>query len=241
MKKRLFVSLALALAVMFGYSMQAWAPGYYIESCNIIANCVEKTDGVYVINYGVGADTYIDGLLVEYDLTIKNADGVTLFIENGDFTANTGSGNGSVTVADCGVYTIEGTVNLGLFPDRTCDLPVLTVVCTCDTPGDEGCTPGFWKNHLDAWEGTDLYPDDDFDTAFGVDLFDPDITLYEAVWARGGGNNKIARHGTAALLNAASENVEYPVSIAEVIQAVQEGDVESLVNYNEFGTEGFCD
>ena len=239
MKKRLFVSLALALAVMFGYSMQAWAPSYSLDSCDITAICVEAVGG-NTIGYEVTAVTSYLGNLTDvtvgYTLTITDPFGTEVIV-NGDFTSNSGAGEGSVQATECGVYTIEGSVSLGA---QSCDLGLFTVECTCDTPGDEGCTPGFWKNHKEAWPiGYD--PDDDFDTAFGVDLFNPDITLEGAVWARGGGIKKIARHGTAALLNAASENVEYPVSIAEVIQAVQEGDVESLVNYNEFGTEGFCD
>jgi hypothetical protein len=99
----------------------------------------------------------------------------------------------------------------------------------------KGCTPGFWKNHLDAWP-TGYSPDDDFDATFGVDLFDPDITLEEAVNAKGGKENKLARHGTAALLDAAHPHVDYPYSMAEVIAAVQAGDADTLVAANE----GFC-
>jgi hypothetical protein len=101
-------------------------------------------------------------------------------------------------------------------------------------PGEEngeGCTPGYWKNHRDAWVG--LSPRDDFDTTFGVDFFDPDITLGKAVRLRGGKIKKVARHGTAALLNALHPAVDYPASAAEVIAAVQAQDVEALVAYNE--------
>ena len=97
----------------------------------------------------------------------------------------------------------------------------------------EGCTPGFWRNKLEDWAPTGLNPDDDFDTTFGVDFFDPDITLEQAVNARGGGLNKVARHGTAALLNVLHPDVDYPLSEAEVIAAVQSQDVEELVGYNE--------
>ncbi len=110
----------------------------------------------------------------------------------------------------------------------------------CEQPG-EGCTPGFWKNHLDAWGPTGYSPGDDFDTTFSVDLFDPDITLEDAVWAKGGGNKKLARHGTAALLSAAHPDVGYPLSEVEVIAAVQAGDADTLANYNDYGTPGFCD
>ena len=102
-------------------------------------------------------------------------------------------------------------------------------------PGNEGCTPGYWKNHLEDWPPTGLSPADDFDTIFGVDLFDPDITLDDAVNAKGGGVKKLARHGTAALLSAAHPDVAYPLSIGAVIAAVQAGEVGPLVEANELG------
>ncbi|MFN2106539.1 MAG: hypothetical protein ACK2UJ_16805, partial [Candidatus Promineifilaceae bacterium] len=105
------------------------------------------------------------------------------------------------------------------------------------------CTPGYWKqpHHLDDWPPTGLNPTDNFDTTFGVSYFNPDITLLQALQARGGGVNKVARHGTAALLNALHPSVDYPLTPAEVILAVQNRNVDELVNYNEFETPGFCD
>ena len=95
------------------------------------------------------------------------------------------------------------------------------------------CGPGFWKNHFDEWSATGYVPSDDFDVTFGVDIFDPDITLEEALNAKGGGNNKVARHGTAALLNSVHPDIDYPLSEADVIAGVQAGDVNLLSEYNE--------
>jgi hypothetical protein len=117
-------------------------------------------------------------------------------------------------------------------PGDSCD--EATCLCT-PPPGGDGCTPGYWKNHLDSWPATGFSPDDDFDSTFGVDLFDPDITLDEAVNARGGQENRLARHATAALLSAAHPDVDYPLSVAEVIAATQAGDADLLVAYNELG------
>jgi len=105
-------------------------------------------------------------------------------------------------------------------------------------PEGDGCTPGYWRqpHHLDSWVPTGLNPGDDFDTTFGVDYFDPEITLLDATWAKGGGVNKVARHGTAALLNALHPAVDYPVSAADVIAAVQAGDVGDLADYNELSS-----
>jgi hypothetical protein len=99
-------------------------------------------------------------------------------------------------------------------------------VCYYVPPGDfEGCTPGYWRNHADRWVG--VAPTDDFDATFGVDLFDPDITLGTAIWLGGGGNNAFARHATAALLNAYAKElgsleqfVNYPYTVEEVLQMV---------------------
>jgi hypothetical protein len=101
-------------------------------------------------------------------------------------------------------------------------------------PGDEGCTPGYWKQsqHFDSWEG--YATGDDFDTVFGVDLFSPDITLLQALNLGGGGVNALARHAVAALLNAASSGVDASLTEAEVIQLVQDaetsGDFEAAKN-----------
>lgn len=112
--------------------------------------------------------------------------------------------------------------------------------------GFEGCTPGFWRQpqHFDSW--TDPFdPTDDFDATFGVDFFDPDRTLLEALTTGGGGLNALGRHAVAALLNAASPDVDYPLTVQEVIDMVQAVDptdddaVEALKDqfeeFNELG------
>jgi hypothetical protein len=103
-----------------------------------------------------------------------------------------------------------------------------------DAQGDQGCTPGYWRNHADRWAG--VSPTDDFDSTFGVDLFTPDVSLGWAIWAGGGGANALARHATAALLNAHGgvpngdgSTVSYPYSAAEVIQLVQDAAADDSV------------
>jgi len=92
---------------------------------------------------------------------------------------------------------------------------------------EEGCTPGYWRNHADRWDG--VSPGHYFNTTFDVNLFDPDITLAAAISLVGGGVNAFARHATAALLNAygGSPNadgttVAYPYTVEEVIEMVQD-------------------
>lgn len=88
--------------------------------------------------------------------------------------------------------------------------------------GNQGCTPGYWRQdqHLDSWK---VYsPGADFDATFGVNFFNPNITLLQAVALGGGGNNALARHGVAALLNAAAgSGVSYAYTTAQVIAIVR--------------------
>lgn len=226
MKKMFMISLSVVAVVMFGYSMQVSA--CHIVDASITATCVK--DGVQTsIDYEIMASTYPAGATVEYALTITGPSGV--ITENGTFLADTGPIPGSVFVAGCGTYSISGYVE---WPTHdTWNLTPVTVECTCDM--GEGCTPGYWKTkqHQDEWAVYDQV--NDFDTTFGTDLFDPDITLFQAVWAKGGGVNKLARHGTAALLSAAHPDVGYPLTVAEVIEAVQAGDADTLAAANELG------
>jgi hypothetical protein len=109
-------------------------------------------------------------------------------------------------------------------------------------PGDEGCTPGFWKQsqHLDSWVG--FAPSDKFEAVFGVNV-PGDPTLLQALNARGGGINALERHAVAALLNASSPGVDYPLTVSEVIAKVQaaiaNGTIEQTKNelesFNELG------
>ena len=86
--------------------------------------------------------------------------------------------------------------------------------------GGQGCTPGFWKqNHPNTWVG--YKTTDTFDSVFGVTYFGS-LTLLEAAGLEGGGFNALARHATAALLNASNPNVSYDLSVTEIIKMVQE-------------------
>ena len=90
--------------------------------------------------------------------------------------------------------------------------------------GDEGCTPGYWKqsHHFDSWTA----PYDPGDPVAGVFAGAGAGTLLDAL--QGGGGSGVAgarkillRAAVAALLNAASNGVEYPHSIAEIDAAVE--------------------
>ena len=107
---------------------------------------------------------------------------------------------------------------------------------------DQGLTPGFWKQpqHFEFWTGYNTM--DSFNAVFGVtSSYGDDWTLLDALNTGGGGENALARHATAALLNAASEGVNYLYTEAEVIAIVQDayltGDFKTAKNLLEAQNE----
>jgi len=107
---------------------------------------------------------------------------------------------------------------------------------TCEPPsGGEGCTPGYWRNHLDSWAPTGYSPADIFDDVFGTSYWNSSYTLNNAIRQGGGGIRRLTRHGTAALLSAAHPDVNYPYSVAQVIAWVQTGVADPLAQANELG------
>lgn len=123
-----------------------------------------------------------------------------------------------------------------------------TLTVTCEPPpppgGGEGCTPGYWKqpHHFDSWEATGYEPGDDFGVVFGVDSSID--TLLDGLRARGGGENALARHAVAALLNATSPDVSYEYTAAGVIGMVQDayaaGNFRAVKNMFEYENEMGC-
>ena len=89
----------------------------------------------------------------------------------------------------------------------------------------EGCTPGFWKNHPEAWEGYST--GQTLEAVFNVpDSFGLDSTTLLEALSFGGGNGSegaariLLRASVAALLNASHSDVSFPRSPADVIAAV---------------------
>ena len=186
------------------------------------------------INDQPTGDTDGDGILDKNETWVWEVD--VIVCEDTLFTAvGHGYGQGrldwDVTTKD---YDGDGIPE---FQDETCELWVYV------TPPDdgEGFTPGYWRNHYEDWTG--YSPSDVFDAVFGVTSSYPSWTLEDAVWAKGGGENALIRHGTAALLNAAHPFVDYEYTEAEVIAMVQDayasGDFNGVKNdleyYNELG------
>ena len=92
-------------------------------------------------------------------------------------------------------------------------------------PGGQGCTPGYWKqdHHFDSWPAG-YTPGMSFNVALGLpnpnSLWGTTFTMLNALGANGGGKNALARHAAAAILNAASNGVNYNMTVADVQAAV---------------------
>jgi hypothetical protein len=98
--------------------------------------------------------------------------------------------------------------------------------------GGEGCTPGYWKqeHHFDSWTSPyepGMHFSDVFEDAFS------EMTLLQVLKQGGGGLIALGRHTVAALLNAASPDVSYDMSVSEVIDAFNDVYPGSKDDYND--------
>ncbi|MBA2662766.1 MAG: hypothetical protein H0U74_10755 [Bradymonadaceae bacterium] len=89
----------------------------------------------------------------------------------------------------------------------------------------QGCTPGYWKNHLSAWQG--FTPSQTLNSVFMVPgaLGLGGNSLLDALNYGGGpgavgGARILLRAAVASLLNAAHSGVNYPLTTAQIISQV---------------------
>ena len=127
------------------------------------------------------------------------------------------------------------------------DSATVTVTCTPPPQGNQGCTPGFWKNHPEAFGGTGVSQSSALSSVgFNVS---PTLTFQKALELKGGGLNALLRHAAAAYLNAASPSVDYALSAGQVVTAtnlaIASGNYETTKDqfddFNNQGTPGFCE
>jgi uncharacterized repeat protein (TIGR01451 family) len=101
-----------------------------------------------------------------------------------------------------------------------------SILVECPEVG-EGCTPGFWKNHTELWDGvgtndvtSTIQTTDLFNATFGVTSAQSgkanSVSLLQAIGSGGGGLVALGRHATAGLVNADS-GVNYGMSVEDVI------------------------
>lgn len=98
-------------------------------------------------------------------------------------------------------------------------------------PGDEGCTPGFWKNSPGSWPPTGYSPDQTVGSVFTIPGSPPHLaalgndSLMTALGYPGGTNlvgsaQILLRAAVASLLNAAHPDVDFTRTAASVIADV---------------------
>ena len=135
-----------------------------------------------------------------------------------------GTGTGPGILANGQQTGPVGTYPLGL---------VCVVVCPscCPPPpppdGDEGCSPGYWKNHPEDWTG--FSPSTTLGSVFPC-LANASPSLASKTFSQaldfGGGNTldekrqQLLRQAVAALLNASSPGVDYPLTTQQVLNLV---------------------
>ncbi|MFV7234135.1 T9SS type A sorting domain-containing protein, partial [Flavobacterium sp. ZB4R12] len=87
-------------------------------------------------------------------------------------------------------------------------------------PACEGCTLGYWKNHTDRWCSS-YTPSMLFGDVFvNAPSNLANLTLLQALNLGGGGIFNLARQGVAALLNACSDEVDFPAPYGSNPQSV---------------------
>ena len=139
----------------------------------------------------------------------------------------------------------ECNPHVTLIEPGECDLDRDFGYCPPPPEEGEGCTPGYWRqpHHYDSWPAP-YTPD----TLFG-DVFEdafPGMTLGEVVWLGGGGLNALGRHTVAALLNGASDDVDYGYSDQDVIDLfnatypADDDDLEDLKDFFESLNDTNC-
>ncbi len=233
----------------------------------------ETTDGLVVTGEGTGATDAQLAMCDATSFNVHAGGGDKADLLCGSLTTTVLEGDVSITLSDgtqvdvpAGATAyIEAAVGGGYTVNaRTGTISVSSGGQTIEVPeGDdvhvplitgelEGCGHGFWKNHDDparfpaAWPLTGYAPDQrlEDENVFGVDVGSPDLTLEEALKARGGGMNALLREAVAALLNASHPHINYGMYGSEVISrfatAVSQGDYEATKNTFEELNQNSC-
>jgi hypothetical protein len=125
------------------------------------------------------------------------------------------------TTGMTGTYTL--TIGSSPVFENSVDAGIVFVRIEEPPPtGNEGGTPGFWKNNASkhgavAWGPTGLLPSQKVNTVFSsVTGAAGNQTLLQALSAGGGGLTALLRQAVAAILNALHPDVRYPLTAAQV-------------------------
>lgn len=138
-------------------------------------------------------------------------------------------------LTECGYYQFDSDAVHNAVPGLFATGFTRVIGCTPPKPlGDQGCTPGFWKNqrHYSLWTG--YSPTELLSSVFDVPATFPDgssgaslssATLAEALAFRGGSTLNgaaqiLLRAATSSLLNASSPGVAFSMTTAQIVSSV---------------------
>jgi uncharacterized repeat protein (TIGR01451 family) len=239
------------------YTIPAGAPDPLINTVTATANTAEDLTGdelsdtdtaeVDLVHpdFEVSVDCLTDpvepGGNADFEVTINNTGDCDLMVTTNPAITPPpglipayGSATGTATVMDpggvdsvCIDLMAYWTLPPEQYPCEMTNTDSLPGHACCPIAGENGCTPGFWKNHPDCWCGT-YDPEDRVDSVFTIpsELSAlADDTLMDALNYPGGAKvigaaRNLLRSAVSALLNACSDDVAYPMGEAAVISAV---------------------
>ncbi|CAN5919584.1 hypothetical protein BH24BAC1_BH24BAC1_37580 [soil metagenome] len=175
--------------------------------------CAGQSTGSLTVSASGGTGT------LEYSLT-----GASNSWQTSNVFAGLTAGSYTVFVRDANGCTAQTGTNSNIVPPAT----------NCGAA--QGCTPGYWKNHLPQWTGC-MDPNGSFAGFFritnlrNVASYDPTqrnaISLLDAISAqiktgdKNGQFAELARHAVAAYLNACHNGVNYPYTMQQIIAETQ--------------------
>lgn len=138
-------------------------------------------------------------------------------------TCDDANSSGNVSTTTATFHVSSGQIVMCTFTDTS-----------TEKIGRQGLTLGYWKQsqHFAAWA---IYTQSaTFDSVFNVSVFPSGFTLLQALQQGGGGVNALGRQAVAALLDATSPSLDYPLYSWQVIQlvhdAITSGNAKTIQN-----------
>jgi len=236
-KRRGVVAAAIAVVASAGLVMTAGPALAHHPEIVASATCAPRGESFnisYTATAWEGWGTAESRTNPDVRITVRVDGGPDIQKDSGAFAAPAFSFSGTFTVPATATSVVVTATAVGAWgnPDANDTGPrstgLLTLPTGCTVPaGDDGCTPGYWKNHVESWTGTGYSPTQTAASVFsGATAYGLGSTTLLVTLDGGGGKGNVGaakillRAATAAALNAASTGVDYPRTTTQVISAV---------------------
>ncbi|MBI5461320.1 MAG: DUF4215 domain-containing protein [Gammaproteobacteria bacterium] len=239
MKKQTLISISVALALSLFAAQSAYAScgngiltvpdeqcddGNNVDGDGCSATCtIEPMCGDGIVNAGEACDDGNnmngDGCSSSCTIEAYCGDGI---LNDGEMCDDGNNVDSDGCSSECTIepFCGDGNLDAGEMCDdgNSANGDGCSALCEVEKTGDQGCTPGYWKQtqHFDSWAAP-YTPSTQFSAVF-EDAF-PGKSLLQVMKTGGGGLNALGRHTVAALLNAASADVNYGQTTGGVIDA----------------------